>query len=182
MPGSSVLAVAVARNLARLMAYKDEYEVARLYSSPEFLASLRAEIKGNVKLRFNLAPPLLARKDPRTGHPLKREYGGWVLPVFRVLAKLKVLRGTAFDIAGYTAERKSERQLIADYRHLMSQVTGRLTPGNHALAVELANTPDRIRGYGHVKDRNIATVRFEQAALLEKFRNDGRPESRLAAA
>ncbi len=182
VPGSSVLAVAVARNLARLMAYKDEYEVARLYSSPEFLASLRAEIAGDVKLRFNLAPPLFARKDPRTGHLLKREYGGWVLPVFRVLAKLKVLRGTAFDIAGYTAERKSERQLIADYRDLMSQVMGRLTPENHARAVELANTPDRIRGYGHVKDRNIATARLEQAALLEKFSNDGRPESRLAAA
>ena len=113
---------------------------------------------------------------------MKREYGGWVLPVFRVLAKLKVLRVTAFDIAGYTAERKSERQLIADYRDLMSQVMGRLTPENHARAVELANTPDRIRGYGHVKDRNIATARLEQAALLEKFSNDGRPESRLAAA
>ena len=102
---------------------------------------------------------MFARKDPRTGHLLKREYGGWVLPVFRVLAKLKVLRGTAFDIFGYTAERKSERQLIADYRKLISQVTGRLTPENHALAVELANTTDRIRGYGHVKDRNIAAVR-----------------------
>jgi indolepyruvate ferredoxin oxidoreductase len=164
------------------MAYKDEYEVARLYSSPEFMASVRAEFTADVKLKFNLAPPLLAKKDPQTGHLVKREYGSWILPVFKVLAKLKVLRGTAFDIFSYMAERRTERQLITEYRDLLQEITSALTAENHAIAVELANTPDRIRGYGHIKARNVVTVRKEQAALLEQFRSRGETPARLEAA
>ena len=137
---------------------------------------------GDVKLKFNLAPPLLAKKDPQTGRLAKREYGSWMLSVFKVLAKLKVLRGTAFDVVGYSAERRTERQLITEYRDLLRQVMGGLTPQNHELAAQLANTPDRIRGYGHVKDRNIAAVRQEQASLLEKFRCSGETNVAGAAA
>ena len=181
-PGSTALAMAVARNLAKLMAYKDEYEVARMYSSPEFMTSLRGEFTGDFKLKFNLAPPMFAKKDPQTGRLQKREYGSWMLPVFRVLAKLKVLRGTAFDVVGYMAERRTERQLIIEYRDLLRRVMGGLTPQDHALAVQLASTPDRIRGYGHVKDRNVAAVRQEQASLLENFGSSGSTPARLEAA
>jgi len=174
VPESSELAVAVARNLAKLMAYKDEYEVARLHAAPEFLQALREEFAGDFKLKFNLAPPLLSRRDPQTVRLAKREYGGWMLPVFKVLARLKVLRGTVFDVAGYTAERKAERQLIADYSGLARELMSGLTPESHAVAIKLANTPDRIRGYGHVKKRSISLVRQEQTALLERFRNGGK--------
>ena len=170
MPGHTDLAVAVARNLARLMAYKDEYEVARLYSSPAFAESLKDQFSGDIKLKFNLAPPLIARRDPQTGHLLKREFGTWVIPLFRLLAKLKVLRGTALDIMGYSQERKSERQLIADYKSRMQQISTELKPDNYQTAVELASLPDKIRGYGHVKKKNIEETRQEEQRLLERFK------------
>lgn len=170
-PERSQLAIAVARNLAKLMASKDEYEVARLHTTPEFLKSLREEFSGDFKLRFNLAPPLFARRDPQTGHLVKGEYGGWVFTAFKLLARLKVLRGTRLDIAGCTAERKAERQLVVDYLGTIQAILRDLTPANHGIAVELAALPDRIRGYGHVKERNIEIVRRAQAELLEKFRS-----------
>ena len=182
LPQSSGLSIAVARSLAKLMAYKDEYEVARLYSSPEFLQSLREEFSGDIKLKFNLAPPLFAKRDPQTGHLIKREYGGWMLPMFRLLARFKVLRGTPFDIVGYTEERKQERQLIVDYCNFIKEIMPQLTSENHATAIQLATTPDRIQGFGHIKRRNIELVGAERAELLDRFRKGSKPEVAKTAA
>jgi indolepyruvate ferredoxin oxidoreductase len=175
-PGKIGLAEAVARNLFKLMAYKDEYEVARLYSDGSFRKQVANELGGE-KLRFNvhLAPPLLARRDKRTGVPRKMTFGPWIFSVFGVLAKLKFLRGTAFDIFGYTDERKIERRLVSDYEALLNEVFAKLTPENHHLAVGLAAIPEKIRGFGHVKQRQLATAKADEAALLEQFRSQPTP-------
>ena len=171
VPGRSQLAEAVARYLFKLMAYKDEYEVARLYSADTFRAQVAREIGGE-KLRFHvhLAPPLFARRNKATGEPKKTTFGPWIFPVFRVLARFRFLRGTALDPFGYTLERRTERRLIADYEALLSEILGRLTPENHAAAVGLASIPEKIRGFGHVKMRHLQTAKAEEAALLEQFR------------
>jgi indolepyruvate ferredoxin oxidoreductase len=170
-PNHCGLAEAVARNLFRLMAYKDEYEVARLYSNGEFLRQLATEIEGDrLRLQFHLAPPVLARRDPATGHPRKITFGPWMLQVFGLLARLKFLRGTAFDPFGRSAERRTERALIAEYEVLLTEVLERLTSANHAVAVGLAATPEKIRGFGHVKLRQLAIARADQAALLAQLR------------
>ncbi|MEC9345964.1 MAG: indolepyruvate ferredoxin oxidoreductase family protein [Pseudomonadota bacterium] len=178
-PGMDGLAVAVARNYAKLLAYKDEYEVARLYTDGAFLQKIRQTFSGDYKLRFHLAPPLIAKPDPETGKLEKIEYRGWILPVFRVLARLKGLRGTRFDIFGRTEERKVERQLIVDYEVVVRELVLKLDAGNHALAVEIASLPADIRGYGHIKDRNIEAVKRREAGLLGRFRN---PSGRVAQA
>ncbi len=177
--GLSGLAEAVARNLFKLMAYKDEYEVARLYTDGAFLRQLQQQFEGDFRLEFHLAPPLFARRDPATGELLKRGYGPWVFAAFRLLARLKRLRGTPFDMFGRTAERKHERRLIADYQAVIAELAAALTPDNHALAVEIARVPERIRGYGHVKERNLAAAKAREAALLAAFRS---PASRATAA
>ena len=123
-----------------------------------------------MRLEFHLAPPLFAPRDRATGLPRKLTFGGWILPVFRALAKLKFLRGTAFDPFGYTRERKTERRLIADYEAMLSEIMPRLTPDNHHLATGLAAIPEKIRGFGHVKARHLAAAKAEEAALLEQFR------------
>ena len=124
------------------MAYKDEYEVARLYAEPSFLAQVKNEVAGdNLTLKFHLAPPLLAKKDPVTGVAKKMTFGPWMLPAFRVLAKFKFLRGTAFDIFGYSEERRTERKLIADYEAMLGEIMGKLTPENHHIAVGLGGDP-----------------------------------------
>ena len=169
-PGKCGFAEAVARYLFKLMAYKDEYEVARLYTDGAFSQQIRNEFEGNVKLQFHLAPPLIAPRDRITGLPRKVSFGQWVLPVFRVLAKLKRLRGTAFDPFGYSRERKTERRLIAEYETLLDEIMPRLTPDNHHLAVGLAAMPEKIRGFGHVKARHLAAAKADEAALLEQFR------------
>ncbi len=169
VPGSERLAVAVARNLARLMAYKDEYEVARLYTSGTFAAQLAREIEGAKRLELHLAPPLLASRDPRTGELQKRRFGPWILHVLRVLARLKALRGTSWDPFGRTAERRLERQLIRDYEALLADLASRLTAENHDIAVELASLPERIRGFGHVKERNVREAKAAEAALLRRL-------------
>ena len=169
VPGSDRLALAVARNLAKLMAYKDEYEVARLYTSGAFADQLAREIEGAKRLELHLAPPLLASRDPRTGRPEKRRYGPWILHVLRLLARLKGLRGTAWDPFGRTAERRLERQLIQDYETLLADLAGRLTPANHDVAVELASLPERIRGFGHVKERNVKEAKAAEAGLLRRL-------------
>ena len=163
------LTEAVARNLHKLMAYKDEYEVARLYADPAFTARLSAGFEGDYKLKFHLAPPLLAKRDAQ-GRMLKREYGPWVMPAFRVLAKLKFLRGTPFDPIGRTEERRTERQLIVDYEALIDELLAGLKPEKHAQAIELAQLPDGIRGYGHVKENNLKAIRVRWTALLAKWR------------
>jgi indolepyruvate ferredoxin oxidoreductase len=180
-PGKSGLAEAVARYAFKLMAYKDEYEVARLYADPSFLRQINSEVAGdNLTLRFHLAPPLPARKDKVTGLPKKMTFGPWMLPAFRVLAKFKGLRGTALDIFGYSEERRTERKLIADYEALLSEIIGKLTPANHAVAVGLANIPEKIRGFGHVKARHLTAAKADEAALLEQFRSGQAPVLKAA--
>ena len=169
VPGRTDLAEAVARNFYKLMAYKDEYEVARLFAAPAFRAELEAQFEGKPKLTFHLAPPILGGRDKITGHPRKRAFGAWMMPAFRLLAPLRVLRGTAIDPFGRTAERRAERALIVEYETLLARVLTSLTPQNHAEAVALAALPDRIRGYGHVKEQTIAAARAEQQRLLAAF-------------
>ena len=180
-PGKSGLADAVARYLFKLMAYKDEYEVARLYTDGAFLQQVESAFSGeNLRLEFHLAPPLLARRDKTTGLPRKMSFGPWLLPAFRLLAKLKFLRGTAFDPFGRSAERRTERKLIEDYEAMLDNVLAALTPDNHHIAVGLAAIPEKIRGFGHVKQRHLAAAKADEAALLEQF-NSGSPALLKAA-
>jgi indolepyruvate ferredoxin oxidoreductase len=173
-PGQCGLADAVARYLFKLMAYKDEYEVARLYTDGAFLKQVQAEFGGdNLRFEFHLAPPLLARRDKTTGLPRKMSFGPWMLPLFRVLAKFKGLRGTPFDPFGRSLERRTDRKLIADYEALLEEIIARLTPQNHHLAVGLAVIPEKIRGFGHVRQRHLAAAKAAEAELLEQFRNGG---------
>ncbi len=171
--GRSGLAEAVAKSLYKLMAYKDEYEVARLYTDGSFMKKLNQQFDGDFRLEFNLAPPLFAARDPATGHLKKRAYGRWVFQAFKLLASLKGLRGTAFDVFGYTEERKTERKLIGEYEATVDQLLARLDTQNHAIAVQIAHLPEQIRGFGHVKEKNLATVRQREAKLLATFRSPG---------
>jgi len=175
-PGFTTLTAAVARYAFKLMAYKDEYEVARLYTSGDFEKRIRETFDGDFKLRFNLAPPLFSRKDA-DGNLRKAEYGPWVFSAFKVLAKLRGLRGTALDVFGYTAERRMERQLFADYRRTIDELLAGLDNGNHPLAVEIASVPEHIRGYGHVKDRHYADAMKRQGDLLSAWRNPVRDQA-----
>ncbi|HXA70014.1 MAG TPA: indolepyruvate ferredoxin oxidoreductase family protein, partial [Stellaceae bacterium] len=169
--GRRGLAEAVAKSLFKLMAYKDEYEVARLYTDGEFQKKLSAQFEGDYKLQFHLAPPLWAPRDAATGEMKKRAYGAWVLQAFKLLARLKGLRGTALDPFGYTVERKAERRLVGDYEAVVRALTGALTPENHALALEIAKLPLQIRGFGHVKLRNLARTKAREAELMAAFQN-----------
>ena len=169
-PGKTGLAEAVARYLFKLMAYKDEYEVARLYTDGSFLARVADTFDGdNLRFEFHLAPPLLARRDRTTGLPRKMSFGPWLLPAFRLLASLKFLRGTAFDPFGRTQERRTERKLIEDYQAMLAKVLDALTADNHHVAVALASIPEKIRGFGHVKQRHLAAAKADEAALFEQF-------------
>jgi len=171
VPGKSGLADAVARYLFKLMAYKDEYEVARLYADPAFAKQVDSELGGE-RLRFHLhlAPPLLARKDEATGEPRKMTFGPWIFPLLRLLARFKFLRGTALDPFGYSVERKTERALIADYEALLDELLAKLNTENHHIAVGLAAIPEKIRGFGHVKLRHLKAAKADEAALLDQFR------------
>lgn len=169
-PGFTTLTQAVARYAFKLMAYKDEYEVARLYTSGDFERQIKDTFDGDYKLHFNLAPPLFAKKDAE-GHLRKAEYGPWVFKAFRLLAKLRGLRGSAFDVFGYTAERRTERKLIEDYAHTVDELVAGLDGDNHALAVDIASVPEHIRGYGHIKDRHLADAMKRQHDLLSAWRN-----------
>jgi indolepyruvate ferredoxin oxidoreductase len=178
--GSTALTEAVARNLAKLMAYKDEYEVARLYTNGDFEKRIREQFEGEYTLKFHLAPPLLARRDPVTGEPRKMEFGARTLPLFRVLAKLRGLRGTAFDVFGYSAERRKERAMVEDYFALIRKLLPELSQVNHASAVELASLPQSIRGFGHVKKRSIAAAEGRRAELLAAFSRPVLDEAKAA--
>jgi indolepyruvate ferredoxin oxidoreductase len=170
-PGKSGLADAVARYLFKLMAYKDEYEVARLYADDAFLKQVNNELGGeNLRLHVHLAPPLLARKDRVSGEPRKMTFGPWIFPLFRQLAKFKFLRGTPFDPFGYSTERRTERALVRDYEALLEEVLAKLDADNHHVAVGLAAIPEKIRGFGHVKLRHLKAAKADEAALLEQFR------------
>ena len=181
-PGKSGLAEMAARALAKLMAYKDEYEVARLYTSGEFAARLTQTFEGEPQVKVHLAPPLLARRDPATGHPRKMAFGAWIMPVFRMLSRLKGLRGTRFDPFGMTAERRLERRMITDYEGLLDEIEARLSPGTHALIVELAATPMAVKGFGHVKLANAGAAKARETELLRKLRAAEPPKGRQQAA
>jgi len=170
-PGHCELTETVARYLFKLMAYKDEYEVARLYTDGAFLKQVETEFDGdNLRFEFHLAPPLLARRDKTTGLPRKMSFGPWMLPAFRLLAKFKGLRGTPFDPFGSTLERRTERKLVGDYEAMLDEVLAKLTPDNHHIAVALAAIPEKIRGFGHVKQQHLTAAKADEAALFEQFR------------
>ncbi len=162
------LSEAVAKYLFKLMAYKDEYEVARLYSSPAFLKQISDTFEGEIKLHLNLAPPLFAKKDA-DGHLIKQEFGAWALPAIKTLRHMKFLRGTAFDVFGKTEERKMERALIEDYKQSIESILPKLTVSNHVQAVQFARLPEHIRGFGHVKEKHVAKVKTQWAELMAKF-------------
>ncbi|HEX9558457.1 MAG TPA: DUF6537 domain-containing protein, partial [Reyranella sp.] len=170
-PGRRGLAEVVAKSLYKLMAYKDEYEVGRLYSDGEFLKKLGGQFEGDYKLTFHLAPPLFAKRDPLSGELKKREYGAWVMPLFGFLASLKRLRGTRFDVFGYTAERRMERRLIGEYEATIETLLATLDQNNHALAVQIAALPETMRGFGHVKEKNVKAAKEREAGLLASYRN-----------
>ncbi len=170
-PGRTDLTRAVAKYYFKLMAIKDEYEVARLYTDTGFLQSVERKFEGDFKLVFNLAPPILSKRDSATGEPKKREFGQWVIPAFRILAKLRFLRGTTFDVFGRTEERRTERALIVQYKSMIDQalsvIASTRDAGHYDAAVKLAKLPDGIRGYGHVRARGIAAAREQEKVLLE---------------
>jgi indolepyruvate ferredoxin oxidoreductase len=172
--GKSVLAEAVARNLFKLMAYKDEYEVARLHTETGFHERIAAMFEGDYKVNYHLAPPLTARRNEQ-GELQKRKFGPAMHTGFRLLAKFKGLRGTALDLFGRTEERRTERALIGQYRESVESLLGALTSGNHALAVEIARIPEQIKGFGHVKERNLAAARRRWDELQSSWAGQAAP-------
>jgi indolepyruvate ferredoxin oxidoreductase len=173
------LTEAVARYYFKLMAYKDEYEVGRLYANGVFQKKVEQLFEGNYKVRYHLAPPLFAKKDPETGFLKKKEFGSWVLGAFKILSRMRFLRGTAFDIFGWTDERKMERQLIEDYRLLVEEILDSVNESNFDIAKRLLSLPEEIKGFGHVKEANVIQVRASWQELLHQYRNAG--EERKAA-
>ncbi|MSQ73226.1 MAG: indolepyruvate ferredoxin oxidoreductase family protein [Betaproteobacteria bacterium] len=178
--GGSKLTEAVARYLFKLMAYKDEYEVARLYTDPRFAQKIAGMFEGSYTVKFHLAPPIFNKPDPVTGEAKKSAYGPWVMTAFRLLARLKGLRGTAFDVFGRTEERRTERRLIGEYRTCVEELLAHLDRENIQTAVGIASIPEDIRGYGHVKLRHLANAKKKEAALLATFRAPAR-EAAIAA-
>jgi indolepyruvate ferredoxin oxidoreductase len=181
LDGSTAVTEAAARALFKVMAYKDEYEVARLYSEGDFLKRVADQFEGPYELRVHLAPPLLADRDPTTGHPRKRSYGPWMLAAFRLLARLRFLRATALDPFGRSAERRAERQLLADYEGLLDEIERGLSPQNRDAAVALARLPLEIRGFGHVKQAAATRAKAKEAAMLAQFRASPMPTALVAA-
>ena len=173
------LSEAVARYLFKLMAYKDEYEVARLHTDPAFVARIAGMFEGDYRIVHHLAPPLLAKRNDK-GELVKSAYGPWVRSAFAVLARLKGLRGTALDAFGRTEERRTERALIAEYRDTVTELLGTLDAGNLALAVEIARIPEEIRGFGHVKTRHLAAARDKREKLLAQWRGGESARSQAA--
>ncbi|MFN9476337.1 DUF6537 domain-containing protein, partial [Acidovorax sp.] len=179
--GKTTLSEAVAKNLFKLMAYKDEYEVARLHTDRAFTDKIANMFEGDYKLVHHLAPPITAKRNER-GELVKQPFGPWMRSAFGVLAKLKGLRGTAFDPFGRTEERRMERALIVEYRACIEELLKGLTADNLALAVEIARIPEDIRGYGHVKERHLAAARPKWDGLMAQWRRGGAvPVERQAA-
>ncbi len=170
VPSQNALVRAVATCYAKLLAYKDEYEVARLYTDGSFEQAIRDRFEGDFKIHYHLAPPLIARQDTATGHLKKQEFGPGTMWAFRLLAHLKGLRGSALDIFGRSAERQAERRLIAEYEEMMAEIIRDLSADNHRSAVALASLPEQIRGFGHVKEAAMAKAATARSALLAKFR------------
>ena len=169
-PGS--ITMTVARNLYKLMAYKDEYEVARLYSDGEFQRKLQNQFEGDYEVRFNLAPPLFSKREAGTGHLVKQEFGSWMMKAFQLLARFRFLRGTTLDVFGYTQERKQERADIEHYRLLVDKLLPDLTEENYTAAQELVALPEKLRGFGHIKDRNRELLALREAQLWRQFHGE----------
>jgi indolepyruvate ferredoxin oxidoreductase len=181
-PGSSQLAEAVARSYFKLLAYKDEYEVARLFGEAEFQRVLDTTFEGDWRLRFHLAIPLISRSDPNTGMPRKFSYGGWMRPAMKLLARLKFLRGSAFDPFGHTDERRTERALIAEYEQTVETLLAGLRADKLDAAAEIARLPETIRGFGPIKLRNAAAARAKQAELMQRYGQAPQDAARAVAA
>ncbi len=177
VPGKTQLTEAVARYLFKLMAYKDEYEVARLHTDTHFHDKLAANYEPGFKLQYHLAPPLLSKTNAK-GELIKSTYGHWMLGAFKLLARFKGLRGGALDVFGYTEERRMERALIGEYRSSIDQALSQLKPENHAVAAELARIPEQIKGFGHVKERNVKLARAKWAQLQTELQSN--PAARAA--
>ena len=158
----------MARYLFKLMAYKDEYEVARLHAETGFEQKIAAMFEGDYKINFHLAPPAIAKRNEK-GELQKKKFGPAMMTGFRLLAKLKGLRGTAFDLFGRTEERRTERALIGQYRASIEQVVAALNAGNHGLAVDIARIPEQIKGFGHVKERNLKAARLQWERLMQQW-------------
>jgi indolepyruvate ferredoxin oxidoreductase len=164
------LTAAVARYGFKLMAYKDEYEVARLYSNGQFKDRVAQVFEGDYALKFHLAPPLFSKRNSK-GELIKKEFGSWMLTAFSVLAKMKWARGTAFDIFGRTEERRTERQLITDYETLVADMAGTLNASNYAVALKLASLPEQLRGFGHVKEKHLKLMNAQWSLLRQEYAN-----------
>ena len=160
---------AVLNNYFKLMSYKDEYEVSRLYSSDEFINKIKEKFSGNYKINFYLAPPIFYKKDKVTGNPLKIKFGQWLLNLFKILSKFKFLRGTLFDPFGYLPERRKERKLVTDYKNTVLEIGKKLSINNYDIAVDIASFPDQIRGFGHVKEKNIRSAEECKNNLINAF-------------
>jgi indolepyruvate ferredoxin oxidoreductase len=176
-PAAQDLTEAFAKGLFKLMAYKDEYEVARLYTDGEFARALKEQFDGDPGVKVSLAPPLLGQRDKATGHLRKREFGGWILKVFNILTRLKFLRGTAFDPFGYTAERRMERALPGEYSAMIFRHLDIAKPQDWPRLVALAKSADLVRGYGHIKEASVARYRQECARLQSTI---GQPVAQAA--
>ena len=171
MPGSTALTEAVARSYYMLLAYKDEYEVARLYTDTDFLQSIREEFEGDFRITFHMAPPIFSSIDPNNGRPRKRSFGPWMLSALKMLKQFKWLRGTRFDPFGYSAERRAERALIGEYEQTVGQILAHLEPASLKSAVDLAAWPDMVRGFGPVKEASINDMHAARAKLYKMFKN-----------
>jgi len=168
---SETLTMAVAKYYSKLLAVKDEYEVARLYSDGRFKKIVETAFEGNYTLHFNLAPEHFSRRNPITGRLQKRQFGPYMMHAFKWLAKMKFLRFTALDIFNMTAHRKMERQLAADYAVRMGEILEHLDANNQAIAVQIANIPEEIRGYDLIKDNHLAKANPKLKDLMNQFRN-----------
>ena len=164
------LSEAVARNLFKLMAYKDEYEVARLHTNTAFLQKIGDMFEGDYTVNYHLAPPIISKTNEK-GELQKQKFGPLMLTGFKLLKHFKVLRGTPLDIFGNTEEREMERALIGEYVASIDEVLAKLNADNHALALEIANLPDAVKGFGHVKARNVVAMRSKWDGLMEKWRS-----------
>ena len=171
VPGSTEFTEAVASYYFKLLAYKDEYEVARLYTNGDFMQKIKGRFEGDYKLKLHLAPPLFSSRDAHSGEPVKTAYGAWILSAMNLLARFKFLRGTAFDPFGKTAERKMERRLIEEYEQTIEELLRGLSKKNHALAVEIARIPEQIRGYDLVKQKHVVSAKSQENDLLKEFRS-----------
>ena len=178
-PGKSGFADAVARYLFKLMAVKDEYEVARLYTDGAFAKQVAAAFEGDLRFEFHLAPPILGKTDHQ-GHPKKTTFGPWMMQGFKALAMMRFMRGTVLDPFGRMPERVMEKNLLMDYRTVLTELIGKLDDNNHALAIAVAALPEKIRGYGHVKERNVKKTKGEELELLAQFRAGPMPAKAAA--